>query len=136
MKRKLVILIFLWLFAFGIGGCRSQTSELPIIDYTSGVYFDKNWNEEIGSYKQNVIPSKEVAVSIAVQIFEGMEKSQTAEDYIPLSVFYDEVDGIWIIYFGENNNSSDDNSVLVVGGGCSIAIQETDGKVLRIWFGE
>ena len=62
--------------------------------------------------------------------FDGMEKSKEAQRYVPLSVFYDDQDEIWVVSFGEDSRQN------TLGGDCSIAMQKKDGKVLRIWFGE
>ena len=40
---------------------------------------------------------------------------------------------IWIVSFWENNI---DDKIEIIGGDCNIAIQKSDGKVLRVWFGE
>ena len=44
-----------------------------VIEFESGVYFDKNWDDTVGTYEGNVVPTKEIAISIAQAIFEGME---------------------------------------------------------------
>lgn len=91
--------------------CEDQGKE-DVIAYESGIYHNKNWNE------------------IATVIFNRMRKSNSAQKYVPQSVFYDEQDEIWIVSFWEGTNG------IVLSGDCSIAMQKKDGKVLRIWFGE
>ena len=59
-----------------------------------------------------------------------MDKNKEVQKYIPKSIFYDNQDKIWIVSFGKKTNE------ITVGENCNIAIQETDGKVLRIWFDE
>ena len=103
-----------------------------IIEFESGVYFDKNWDDTVGTYEGNVVPTKEIAISIAQAIFEGMENENFA-DYVVQSVFYDEVDHVWIVSFWPEQDNPDE---FIIGGDCNIALQQTDGKVLRIWFGE
>lgn len=98
--------------------------------FESGKYHNKDWNETVGTYSKTVVPNEEIALDIAKAIFNGMDKSKEAQDYVPQSIFFDEQDEIWIVSFWkESNNSS-------LGSDCSIAIQKKDGKVLRIWFGE
>ncbi|MBQ3084049.1 MAG: hypothetical protein IJC46_01175 [Clostridia bacterium] len=41
-----------------------------------------------------------------------------------------EKDEVWLVSFWKETEE------ITVGGDCSIAIQKSDGKVLRIWFGE
>ena len=90
-------------------------------------------DDTIGTYNGYVIPDKETAISVAVQIFSGMEKGKTAEKFLPQSVFYDEEDEIWIVLFTEPIKKY---GVATLGNGCCIAMQKSDGKVLRIWFEE
>lgn len=101
-----------------------------MVKYESGDYHDKNWSETLGTYAGVAIPDKETALEIAEAIFNGMDKSKDAQEYVPKSVFYDTQDEIWIISFWK------DSDEITLGGDCSIAIQKKDGKVLRIWFGE
>lgn len=101
-----------------------------MVKYESGNYHDKNWSETIGTYGGMVIPDEETALKIAKAIFDGMEKSKDAKEYVPQSVFYDNQDEIWIVSFGKNSNH------IMLGVDCNIAMQKKDGKVLRIWFGE
>lgn len=65
---------------------------------------------------------------VATEIYRHIDFSE--DNYVPINVFYDEVDKIWIVTFFEENNTT------TVGGACSIAIQQSDGRVLRIWVGE
>ncbi len=88
----------------------------------------KNWDDTVGTYTGDVIPNEECAIAVATEIYRHLEYSE--DHYVPINVFYDEVDKIWIVTFFEENN------VTTVGEDCSIAIQQSDGRVLRIWFGE
>lgn len=101
-----------------------------MIDFKSGNYFNKDWNEASGTYDKAVVPDKETALKIAEAIFEGMDKSKDIQEYVSQSVFYDEQDEIWIVSFWKESNE------IAIGGDCSIAIKKADGTVLRIWFGE
>lgn len=102
-----------------------------MIKYESGNFYDKNWNETIGTYSgEAVIPDEETALKIAKAIFDGMKKSKDAQEYVPQSVFFDNQDEIWIVSFWK------DSDQVTLGGDCNIAMQKEDGKVLRIWFGE
>lgn len=119
-----------------------KTSDLGTLDQSEkdnsstnndqNVQADKDWYKTEGNYEGNVVPTKEIAISIAQAIFEGMENENLA-DYVVQSVFYDEVDHVWIVSFWPEQENPDE---FIIGGDCSIALQQADGKVLRIWFGE
>jgi hypothetical protein len=141
MKRIVILSLLLCMLT----GCAQNPSdgngqEAPIgmpATYESGIYHDKNWDDHTGSYENNVIPDMETAITVASAIFDAMEKSSAAEKFTPQDVFYDEVDGIWIVSFWESiPEDTQDSAPVVVGDCCSIAIREADGTVLRIWFGE
>lgn len=128
MKKILIVVVIL---SIGfLSACKAVKREDSIVEYRTGNFFNKNWDETIGTYKEAVVPNKETALELATVIFDGMDKSETEKKYVPQSVFYDEKDGIWIISFGKESNKT------ILGEDCSIAIREADGKVLRIWFGE
>lgn len=109
-------------------------AESDTITYESGEFDNKNWNDTVGTYCSDVIPDEDTALKVAQAIFDGIEKNKIEQEYVPYSVFYDEQDEIWIVSFGENLDEFSDE--IIVGGGCDIAMQKKDGKVLRIWFGE
>jgi len=128
MKRKhlcLLLVLFIMMFC---SACNNEGENSVM--YRSGVYSNKNWSDSIGTYKKDVIPDEDTAIKIAEAIFNGMEKSKTAEEYTPQSVYYDVQDEIWIVTFFKKSDK------ITVGNDCSIAMQKKDGKVLRIWFGE
>ena len=100
-----------------------------VVEFEAGSYFDKNWEESIGTYKGAVIPDKDTAMNVAISIFDGMSKSEEVAEYVVQSIFYDEQDEIWIVSFWKDSEN-------LIGGDCSIALQKKDGKVIRIWFGE
>lgn len=130
MRRTLVVLAIV-LSMISCSACGNDKKENAMIKYESGNFYDKNWSETIGTYSgRAVIPDEETALKVAEAIFDGMEKSRDAQEYVPQSVFYDNQDGIWIVSFWK------DSDQITLGGDCSIAIQKKDGKVLRIWFGE
>ena len=129
MKRKLVMLLIVIGMMF-CSACENNQQEKDMVKYESGIFYDKNWDETVGTYSDAAVPNKETAIKIAQAIFDGMKKSNEEQKYILQSVFYDEQDEIWIVSFGDNS------SQIILGGDCSIAIQRKDGKVLRIWFGE
>ena len=107
-----------------------KNEESDMVKFESGNYLNKDWSESAGTYGKAVVANKETALEIAKAIFNGMDKSKETQEYVPQSVFYDEQDEIWIVSFWKESNE------ITLGGDCSIAIQKSDGKVLRIWFGE
>ena len=130
MRRVLVVLVIA-LSLISCSACGNSKKENDMIKYESGKFYDKNWSEATGTYSGNaVIPDEETALKIAKAIFDGMEKSKEAQEYVPQSVFYDNQDEIWIVSFWKDSNH------ITLGGDCNIALQKKDGKVLRIWCGE
>lgn len=125
---KIIGVLLSFIVIFFLSSCKNDFGEQTDMIYNEGIYFNKNWDEEIGSYKKDVIPDKETAIAVAIQIFNGMEKSENATNFVPKSVFFDESDEIWIVSFASNNDEE--------GMDCCIAIQKKDGKVIRIWYGE
>lgn len=113
----------------------SEENTNKLVEYKSGVYSNKKWEETTGTYQKDVVPNKDVALQIANTIFDGMEKNSNTESLTANSIFYDEEDEVWIINFAIPDNEAEDGS-MIVGGDCNIAIQKKDGKILRIWFGE
>lgn len=130
MKRIVAVLVIA-LSILSCSACGNSQAVHDTIQYETGVFYDKNWSESIGTYSgKAVIPDKETALKMAKAIFDGMEKSREAQEYVPQSVFYDDQDEVWVVSFWK------DSDQIAPGGDCNIALQKKDGKVLRIWFGE
>lgn len=103
MKKRGSILSLLCVLVLGCTffvSCKDRSQELNQVDYEVGVYSDKNWEESVGTYQGDAIPDEETALAVAQGIFQGIEKSQAAEQYRPQVVFYDQEDEIWIVSFG------------------------------------
>lgn len=130
MKRKVILLVAASIIVIFISACGKEQKDDDIVRYESGNYYDKNWDEPVGTYTGAVIPDQETALEIAKAVYNGMEKNKKEQEYVQQFVFYDEQDEVWIVSFGENSDE------IIAGGGCSIAMRKSDGKVLRIWFGE
>lgn len=131
MKRKLVMMVLILIVIYCCSSCANNENESDMIEYESGIYHNKNWSDTAGTYSgESVIPDEKTALEVAKSIFDGMEKSAEAQEYVPQHVFYDNQDEIWIVSFWK------DTDQFILGGDCSIAMRKEDGKVLRIWFGE
>ncbi len=130
MKKNLIFLFITLLIITLFSACGNGKKENNMVKYESGIYYDKDWNETVGTYTESAIPDKDTALEVATAIFNGMDKSRGAKEYVPKSVFFDYQDEVWIVSFGKGSDE------FILGGDCSIAIQKKDGKVLRIWFGE
>ena len=128
MKKTIIPLILT--FFVVLTACGETEVEKDMVQYKSGIYHDKNWNETVGTYQEKIVANKNVAIEIATAVFEGINKSEEVQKYVLQSVFYDEPDEVWIVSFGKDSNE------ITLGGDCNIAIQKSDGKVLRVWFGE
>lgn len=130
--KKLLICMTVVAMLF-LSGCSDQEHgmEESMIEYKIGVFDFKNWLEQDGAYQGDVIPNEKVAVLVATQIFNGIDKNIAEKAYIPQQVFYDEEDEVWIVSFWPED---EEMGLTTLGGDCSIAMQKKDGKVLRIWF--
>jgi hypothetical protein len=104
------------------------------VDYEEGVYYDKNWHDTIGSYSGNIVPTAECAVNLASVIFSSIPQFAVDAHMTPNSVFWDIEDGVWIVTFWDS--SKDNENEVYIGYCINIAIQASDGKVLRLWAGE
>ncbi len=108
-------------------------TEEDTIFFLTGVYADTffvDWKNAYATYENAAVPNKEVAIEIATAIFNGMEKNAEVQQYIPQSVFYDEQDEVWVVCLSK----PDDGAGFMLGSSLNIAIQKSDGKVLRIWY--
>ena len=133
---KKIIVFALLLFCFSFVSCDLlREDDKVVVDFQTGIYDYKNWDETIGTYRGDAIPNQQVASNVATEIFNGLEKSSKAQKYVLQEVFYDEQDEIWIVAFYEPIEENSDGTY-TLGGGCNIALQKKDGKVLRIWFSE
>lgn len=99
--------------------------------FQSGDYPCEKWDAELGTYHGDAVPNVEVALNVARQVYNGIGRNL---DYIPIMIFFDTNDEIWIVTFNEAYDETAET--IKVGGDCSIAIQKSDGKILRIWYGE
>lgn len=137
MKRKIFLLcVFLLipLFLFAFASIKEKRTSM--IDSGSGIYFDKTWiydNETPGTYRGIVVPDETTALSIAAAVFNGMEKSAEVQEFTPQEIFYDVEDRIWIVNFAKEDSHP---FLQMLGNDCSIVIQASDGKILKIQFGE
>ena len=125
-----VILICASLCSFFLGWKFNEMKKRqPDVPFVTDAVHTK-WEGSYGTYQKNVIRDKQTAVNVATQIYMGMDKNNDYSDCVPRMVAYNDETGVWIVTFGK------DPSLRFLGGDCRIALQEEDGKVLRIWFGE
>ena len=128
--KKIWFCVFLVCITLQLCSCASVGKEKDAIEYDSGSYHNKNWDDAVGTYDGDVVCDEESAIDIAKAVYRSIEKNGESNNYVPQSVFYDVADGVWVVSFGKDGVDNE------VGGGCSIALQKKDGKVLRIWYGE
>jgi len=132
-----MLCVFFSLVLIVLYGCQSSddesSEEITDIRYET-VTLDNDFLESKKFvHDENVIPDKEVAAKVAEQIFNGM-REESEKDYIPQLVQHDEENGVWNVVFWEYDDPTDGE--VTVGSCCNIAIRETDGKVLKIWYDE
>lgn len=80
-------------------------------------------------YTESIIPDQETAISYAKSIFQGMKNGRLAKKYVPTELFFDEEQEVWITTFSRKGQDLEKAE-----GDCyRIAVQKSDGTVLRIW---
>ena len=126
--KRVNILLFVCLIFLSLNGCKKERDAAEELTVEYGVY-NIEWEKTSGTYKGDVIPTKEVAIRVAEQIYEALPKAEYEQNYIPQHVYFDEKDKVWIVVFYDDN-------IMCLGGDCCIAIRQSDGKVMRIWYGE
>ena len=159
MKKVLLSLISLLTLLILLNSCQNskacscQPKEDPKltidVKYSTGTYykdisydtgdFEKenlyDWEDHAGVYKEDVVPDRDVALTVGIAVFKGIAKnSKSLEDFVPQSVFYDTENEFWVVIFYPDYDS--DEGVYVVGGDCSIFIRKNDGQVFRICFSD
>ena len=117
------------------GSNPTNNSVIDSFEYEAGYFHNKNWADTVGTYIGPAVPDKETALYIAQAVFNGMGRNNEENQFDSGSIFYDESDEIWIVTFFPSSNQLPEG-VVIAGGGYSIAIQKSDGKILRIWSGE
>lgn len=131
MKKPITCILALCLLV--IGYVFAEGHLITGIDL-DGVRID-NYSEHLdpslpGTVERIAIPNAETAVKVADAITAGMI------DFEPeISVCFDEENGIWIVNYAETE-IIDGVPIIVCGGDLSIALQASDSRVVRIWFGE
>ena len=159
MKKVLLSLISLLTLLILLNSCQNskvcscQPKEDPKltidVKYSTGTYykdirydtgdFEKEnlyaWEDHAGVYKEDVVPDRDVALTVGIAVFKGIAKnSKSLEDFVPQSVFYDTENEFWVVIFYPDYDS--DEGVYVAGGDCSVFIRKKDGQVFRICFSD
>ncbi len=159
MKKVLLSLISLLTLLILLNSCQNskvcscQPKEDPKltidVKYSTGTYykdirydtgdFEKenlyDWEDHAGVYKEDVVPDRDVALTVGIAVFKGIAKnSKSLEDFVPQSVFYDTENEFWVVIFYPDYDS--DEGVYVAGGDCSVFIRKKDGQVFRICFSD
>ena len=81
------------------------------------------------------IRDRQTAVAVAQAIFDNSIKNKYVDykNCTGIMVSYDSENGVWVVSFSK---TSDNPNEYILGGGYSIAIQKSDGKVLKMWASE
>lgn len=114
--------------------CRDTQPEeaaQPSVPVETGIWSPKDWDNTYAAYLGDKVPTAEIALEIACDVLYGIEWGATPETGVPWYVFYDTEDGVWIVAF--KSVDPDDPDLEFLGGGWYVAIQKSDGKILRIF---
>ena len=93
------------------------------------------WGDTVGSYSQKIIPDAETAIEISNVIMSHLTGVGDAVSWPLQYVYYNTDDGVWIMSYWKDADIEDEYTA-VVGLCLSVALRESDGGVVRIWFGE
>lgn len=131
MNRKFFLCVLMITIIILFVGCEDKDmSNYDIANKETGIFYNKNWSEMVGSYTKDIIPDEETAVKMANIIFKNLQKEGYCKNYSLQEIFFDEEDKIWILSYWESTDE------MITGSDCSIALKKSNGEVLRIWFGE
>ena len=105
----------------------SKNESYDYIRYEEGIYANKDW-ENVGGYIDEIcISNKEIAIKIALSIFENFQKDGQFKNHVVQKVFFDTKDRLWIVSFGENDT---------LGGDLSIVLRSDNAQVIKMILGE
>lgn len=122
-------------FMVAAESAESSDDESSILFVPRGDWWNDDWVNPGLIYTEAVVPNKETALKVAQAVYDSLDAEYRDSRFIPRTVFYDDTDEVWTISFGRNPDDIDppDGSTFV-GPSTVIAIQKSDGKVLRIWY--
>ena len=128
------VLFLLFLTAIALCGCQQEpklANQPTEVQYESGIYRDKNWDNPVGKHKGDAIPNAECAIEVATAIYKASISDNKTR--VPGYVFFDEEDFVWIVHFFRCSN---EEGVEILGGDITIVLRQADGAVLGIWHSE
>ena len=137
MKKILVLILTIGIFLMILAGCNSSqeettkpTEQEPPLGIEEA--YDRNWTTDIGYYKKDVLPDKDMAKAVAQLIFDGIKEEYGKEDYVIQYATYYEKENAWMVHFAKTYKEGE---MMALGAGCTIALNKTDGRVMRIFWG-
>ena len=119
MNKLFLIIVFSIVFIYSCDEDRAMVDRNSAIDYVSRVK-----RGEVESYKpkDGFVPNKEVAISIAVSVWEVIYGKDQIADQAPYTAHL--VDNIWMVSGSLKQNTA--------GGTATALISKDSGKVLHI----
>lgn len=98
----------------------------------------RNWeinydlDDKTGAFDGDAIPNHETAILVAKQIFDGTKigTQKRFEGFVPTISTYYEKSEIWVVTFTKPFDRSSGD----IGEEICIALQKSDGRVLKIWL--
>ncbi|MEL7603851.1 MAG: NTF2 fold immunity protein [Bacillota bacterium] len=118
MKKRIGIILFSVILM--LTACSTSYTDIGSVDLQN-----QEWTKD-GEDVPTCIPDAETAIKIAEIYLRAVFSKELVESQKPFNVSYDEKLGIWIVY-GQTHT---------VGGDIYIALNEKDGKVLRLTIEE
>lgn len=136
MKKITLIVVIFLMCLVGCTSVKEETAEQPSqVTPPLGIdsIYDMNWSSEFGYYEEDILFDEETAKAVAQQIFDSIKEKYGKEEYVVQYCYYYEKENAWMVYFDKPHK---EGNLYRLGGGCTIALNKTDGRVMRIFWGE
>ena len=130
MKKITVLALIPAMLLMTLAGCTQAQKEAKQAKKAEQLqaFYAENWNEDGGCYEEDVLPTKEAAEAVAQQIFDNIKGTGMKKHVVIYTTYY-EAQNAWMVLFGEPWIKGE---MVKLGGEYTIALNKTDGRVMRI----
>lgn len=128
MMKKIFILCLALLTAILMGCSDKKEENKKELIYEEGDCYNPDEYDEIKEYwyRDDVVPDKETAISIAEILFKNVQKSGACQEYELGMVNYDPEDKVWVlVYFNTAHKGEQYSDYRIV-------ISQTTGEILTM----
>ncbi len=133
-KKRCKSVILATIFVFALLYAAVVDADDTYIDFKCGVKWFE-WEDLHDTYNGAVIPDAETAIEVADIIRFHMTGLGNVKSWPLQQVFYDIEEHVWIISYWKDEGGESDRTVST--SMClNIAVRESDGCIVTIWFDE